>query len=258
MSGATIHQDLRGKRVVVTGAGRGIGQAIAEAFLTAGSRVAVVARDDVSWLDGHMGAEVDVIRCDIRDPAPLQAWLDRLERDGGGVDIVVNNAGHIVKCALIDCPEGDFDAVFSVNTRATFFLSQMFARHMRRRGGGVIVCTGSYAATLASLDYGVYAASKAALASLTRSMAAEWAPFGIRVNAISPGVIPTRMTAPALETNEARMLEQISLRRVGAPEEVAAVALFLASDASSYMTGADIDVSGGKLIIQNPGAAWRA
>ena len=116
---------------------------------------------------------------------------------------------------------------------------------MQAQGGGVIVNTGSYAATLASVGSAVYAATKAALVSLTRSMAAEWAPYGIRVNAFSPGVIPTRMTQPAIAAKGEAMLEEISLRRLGTTEEVARVALFLASSASSYLTGVNVEVTGG-------------
>jgi 3-oxoacyl-[acyl-carrier protein] reductase len=144
-----------------------------------------------------------------------------------------------------DATADDFDEAFGVNARATFLLSRLFAVHMRTAGGGVIVNAGSYATTLASVSHGLYAASKSASASLTRSMAAEWAPFGIRVNSFSPGVIPTRMTAPALSRNEDRMVDMISLRRTGTVEEVAAVVLFLASDASSYVTGTNIEVTGG-------------
>lgn len=258
------YPDLRGKRVVVTGAAQGIGRALAEAFRDAGSRVAVVARGPVPWLaegTSEAGADptlpIECVRCDIRETAPLAAWLAALDGRGERVDVLVNNAGTIGQHPLIDASPDDLDALFDVNVRATFVVSQLFARHMRRHGGGVILCTASYAATLASQGYGLYAASKAALVSLTRSMAAEWAPYGVRVNAFSPGVVPTRMTEPALERNSARMLEQIALRRVGSGAEVAHAALFLASDASAYVTGVNLDVTGGKLIVQDPGAAWR-
>jgi NAD(P)-dependent dehydrogenase (short-subunit alcohol dehydrogenase family) len=247
------YPDLAGKRVVVTGASQGIGLAIARGFAAAGSRVLAVARgafpDDAR--------EIETLRCDITAPQPLTDWLEQGARKGERVHVLVNNAGQLVSGDLIDATAEDFDRLFAVNTRATFLLSQLVARHMRAAGGGVIVNAGSFGATLASVRSGLYAASKAALLSLTRSMAAEWAPFGVRVNAFSPGVVPTRMTEPALAQHQDRMLDEISLRRLGSAEEVTAVVLFLASDASSYLTGVNIDVSGGKLIVQNPGAAWR-
>ena len=249
-------EDLAGKRVVVTGASQGIGMGLAQAFHREGCHVVAIARGPIDWANGWAGDRLETVRADVRDLSTLRAWLADATRDGTGIDVLVNNAGHLSASPLLECSPEEFDEMFGVNTRATFFLSQLFAEHMRTRGGGVILNIASYAATLASIPYGVYAASKAAIVSLTRSMAAEWAPLGIRVNALSPGVIPTRMTEPALSRHEARMLESISLHRVGTVNEVADTALFLASDRSSYLTGVNLDVSGGKLLVQNPNAAW--
>ena len=250
------YEDLADKRVVVTGASQGIGAGIAQAFHREGCHVVALARGPIAWAEAAKGERVETVQADVRDIDGLRTWLERVTRGGTGVDVLVNNAGHLTANPLIDCSPEEYDDMFAVNTRAMFFASQVFARHMRSRGGGVIVNVASYAATLASINYGVYAASKAAVVALTRSMAAEWAPMGIRVNALSPGVIPTRMTEPALSRNEARMLESISLHRVGTVDEVADAALFLASIRSSYLTGVNLDVSGGKLVVQNPGAAW--
>ena len=247
--------DLRDKRIVVTGASRGIGMALAQAFLDAGCRVTAVSRGPLDW-SAASPDRLETLRCDVLEPRPLTDWLAAATRRGERVDVLVNNAGQIGKGSLIDCTPANFDQMFALNTRATFFLSQAFARHMKEQGGGVIMNAGSFAAEIASVSYGVYAASKAAVVALTRSMAAEWAPFGIRVNAFSPGVIPTKMTEPALKQNERKMIESISLGRFGTAKEVAAVALFLASSASSYLTGVNIDVSGGKLIVQDPASAW--
>ena len=250
------YDDLAGKRVVVTGASQGIGAGIAQAFHREGCHVVALARGPITWAADLESERLETVQADVRDIGGLRAWLDGATHNGAPVDVLVNNAGHLSANALIDCTPEEFDDMFAVNTRAMLFASQLFARQMRSQGGGVIVNVASYAATLPSIPYGVYAASKAAVVSLTRSMAAEWAPMGIRVNAVSPGVIPTRMTEPALRRNEAGMLEFISLHRVGTVAEVADAALFLASARSSYLTGVNLDVSGGKLLVQNPGVAW--
>ncbi len=250
-----IYPDLAGKRVVVTGAGQGIGQAIAVGFLGAGARVTTISRAPLPWSAAE-GQLLDARVGDINDASVSEALVRSCEDRGERVDVLVNNAGVLSRSSLLDTDEASFDHVFGVNVRATFFLAQRFARHMRTHGGGTIINAASYAATLASIDHGVYAASKAALVALTRSMAAEWAPYGIRANAFSPGVIPTRMTEEALRAGGARALDAISLRRTGTVAEVADAVLFLASDASSYLTGINLDISGGKLIVQNPGGAW--
>lgn len=250
-----MYPDLQGKRVVVTGAAHGIGLAIARAFASADSRVVAVRHGDAGPVPEIAGS-VEWLACDIRQPVPLARRLEELEAAGEGVDVLVNNAGVMRRAPLIDAARDDWEAMFDTNVAATFWLCRHFARHMRTRGGGAIVNAASFAGTVPSVSHGVYAASKAALLSLTRSMAAEWAPYGIRVNAFSPGVIPTRMTQPALERNEARMLDAISMRRTGRADEVAAVVLFLASASSSYVTGVNVDVTGGKLLVQDPASAW--
>ena len=251
-----MYLDLKGKTVVVTGASAGLGQRIAQRFLEAGSRVVMVGRSVITWLTDTDRDNCEHIQCDIRDIKPVKHWLDEWEQAGKSVNVHVNNAGVIEEGALLDYSQDAWDSTFEVNLRATFRLCQMFAKHMRGKEGCSIVNAASYAATLPAAYSGVYAASKAALVSLTKSMAAEWAPYGIRVNAYSPGVVRTPMTESKLEKHETEMLQGISLNRLGTADEIANVVLFLSSSASAYITGANIDVSGGKLIIQNPRAAW--
>lgn len=251
-----MYADLGSKTVVVTGAARGLGQRIAQRFCEAGSEVAIVARGDVDWLVDDYAKKIEVIRCDIREPQPIADWLAARAAAARPATTLINNAGVIDEQPLLDVSQESVTGTFAVNVFATFALCQMFARHFEPHGYGSIVNAASYAATLPSVNSGAYGASKAALVSLTSSMAAEWAPLGVRVNAFSPGVVRTPMTEPKLAQHEAEMLKAISANRLGTPDEIANVVLFLASDVSSYITGANIDVSGGKLVVQNPHAAW--
>lgn len=251
-----MYPDLKGKTVVVTGASAGLGKRIAQRFLEAGSRVVLVGRSVITWLTDTDRDNCEYIQCDIRDTAPVEHWLNEWEKEGGTVHVLVNNAGVIEEGALLGYSQEAWESTFDVNLRATFRMCQLFANHMRDKQGCSIVNAASYAATLPAANSGVYAASKAALVSLTRTMAAEWAPYGIRVNAYSPGVVRTPMTEPKLKEHESTMLEAISLNRLGTADEIANVVLFLSSSVSAYITGTNIDASGGKLIIQNPRAAW--
>ena len=251
-----MYPDLKGKTVVITGASAGLGKTIARRFLETGSRVIAVGRSEITWLANADRGNCEHVQCDIRDTGPVESWLADWEQAGNTVHVLVNNAGIIEEGALLDYSQDAWDSTFDVNLKATFQLCQIFARHMRNQQDGSIVNAASYAATLPAAFSGVYAASKAALLSLTRTMAAEWAPYGIRVNAYSPGVVRTPMTEPKLKKNESRMLEAISLNRLGTADEIANVVLFLSSSASAYITGANIDVSGGKLVVQDPHAAW--
>jgi len=251
-----MYPDLARKRVVVTGAAQGIGRAIVRAFVEADANVIAVVRRVPEEPVTDRSGQVLWLTCDIRQPAPLTRYIADLEATGGQINVLVNNAGVLHKSPLIDATPAEVSETFDTNVAATLVLSQIVARHMSERGGGSIIHAASYAAILPSVAHGVYAASKAALLSLTRSMAAEWAPWGIRVNAFSPGVIPTNMTRPALEASGPSMLDAISLRRLGEPSEVASAVLFLASDVSSYVTGVNLEVTGGKFAVQNPNAAW--
>lgn len=244
------YQDLSGKTVFITGSNRGIGKAIAEEFIKNKCKVIAVYRKDKPDFKGK-DSKIIFLKCDINDTEKISNWLKDFEKDGGKVDIVINNAGTLITNPLIEVSEKEWDELMDTNLKSTFFISQIFARHMKNNKGGVIINAGSFAAKLASVSAGMYAASKAALVHLTKSMAAEWAQYNIRVNSFSPGVIKTEMTKPAIEKNREKMLNQISLNRFGESSEVAKTISFLASDSASYLSGIDLDISGGKLIVQN-------
>ena len=247
------YSELKGKTVFITGSNRGIGKAIAEEFIKNGCSIVAVYRKD----EPQFGPEADnekttFLKADINDVKKISDWLLQFEEKGGKIDILVNNAGAFLVNPLLEVSENEWDTLIDTNLKATFFISQVFAKHMKKNKGGVIINAGSFASKISSVSAGVYAASKSALVSLTRSMAAEWAPYNIRVNSFSPGVIETEMTKPAREKDRDAMLRQISLNRFGKSHEVARAVSFLASDSSSYISGIDLDISGGKLIAQNP------
>ena len=252
----SIYTDLRGKYVVVTGAREGIGKSIAQAFLRQGAKTILISRNKITWLDEFNENQYISIQKDIQDISYFKLWLTDFEKKGFCIDILVNNAGIINEKKLLEVTEEEWDSVVNINSRATFFLTQMFARHMKNNNYGNIVFATSFATKLSSFSYGIYAASKAMTLSLSKSYAAELAPYNIRVNSFSPGVIETNMTKIARKKYKERMLNDISLKRFGNPNEIAQVVLFLASEQSSYIHGADLDISGGKFIIQNSGSAY--
>ncbi len=246
------YEDLKGKTVFITGSNRGIGLGIAKAFIENECRVVLLYRE--AKPDLECSQQPVYLQADVRDRVKIAEWLESFEDSGLGVDVLVNNAGINENKLLIDADEDHWDRIMDVNLKAVFFLSRLMARHMAGRGGGVIINASSFAVKLPLPGYSVYAASKAALLSVTKSMAAEWAPYGVRVNAYAPGIIETDMTRDAISKNKDKLLKDISLNRFGSPEEIADSVLFLASRSASYITGMEMDVSGGKFLNQNPGA----
>ena len=245
------YKDLKDKKVVVTGAARGIGKSIAKAFLNQGTKTILISKSPVDWTVEYDDNQFINITGDIQDIDYFKTWLKNYEKDGSKIDILVNNAGIIQDSKLTDVTNNQWDEVMNTNCKATFFLTQLFASHMKTNNCGNIIFSTSFAALFPSYKYGIYAASKAATLSLAKSYAAELAPHNIRVNSFSPGVIETNMTKKSRTNNAKKMLNAISLNRFGSSDEVAQVVLFLASKESSYIHGANIDVSGGKFVIQN-------
>jgi 3-oxoacyl-[acyl-carrier protein] reductase len=254
------YSDLEGKTVLVTGTSKGIGKSIAELFLENGCLVHALYRNNPPKFNESILQDVKDItylNADISDIKKIQSWLTKIESKGETVDILINNAAVYENKKLSDTDEGSWDRIMDTNLKSTFFLSQMIAKHMIGNESGTIINAASFASKISSLNYGVYAASKAALVSLTKTMAAEYAPYGIRVNAYSPGVIETDMTRDSIENNSKQMIESISLNRFGTAAEVARAVLFLASEQSSYINGTVLNIDGGKFIVQNPSIAWR-
>jgi 3-oxoacyl-[acyl-carrier protein] reductase len=244
------------KVVLVTGAGRGIGREIALTFGAQGANVAanditpVNLDETVAQIKAAGGAAKDFVT-DISKKMPVQSMVAEILDQWERVDILVNNAGVEPHAPLLELDAWDWQRTLDVNLSGAFYTTQVVGRVMREQGGGVIVNIASIAGRAHGLkDRSAYVASKMGLIGLTREAARELAPYNIRVNAVCPGVIATEMTAK-LRENEAmvsKWLEDIPQNRLGQPQDVAGMVMFLCSDAASYITGQAINIDGGKIM----------
>lgn len=243
---------LEGKVAVVTGAGSGIGRAVAIAVAKEGARLALIDRneetlDDTARAISSAGAECHSVHCDVSNETEVAAAAHIALAQFGPADILVNNAGMIKPGSLADLSLADWNAVLSVNLTGFFLCARAFGAQMRIGGRGSIVNMSSIASTFPTPFTGAYSISKAGVAMLSRQLAVEWGPDGVRSNAICPGMILTELSRPMYErpgVAEARCAT-VPLRRIGRLDDIAAAVLFLASDRSSYMNGAEITVDGG-------------
>jgi glucose 1-dehydrogenase len=240
----------------VTGAASGNGRAIALRFAEEGANIVVAdvaeagARETADKI-GQLGQRAVVTRTDVRRRTDVDEMLRQALDAFGQVDLLVNNAGVETLVSFLKLAEEDWDRVIDINLKGPYLCGQTVARHMVERSiHGSIVNIASINSEVAFKGQAHYVSSKGGLRMLTRAMAIDLAPYGIRVNAVGPGVIDTPMTARSLSTPDVRewMMANIPLKRVGQPRDVANVALFLASDESSYMTGSIVFVDGGWLI----------
>jgi NAD(P)-dependent dehydrogenase (short-subunit alcohol dehydrogenase family) len=249
---------LENKVVVVTGAARGIGKAIARRFLEEGARVvaADIDADGGSALVAELGAigAVRFVACDVGDAASVANLVASAITAFGEIDVLVNNAAILAVVDFLDLAEADFDRVLRVNLKGAFLCGQAVARHMVERvkaGGtaGAIVNLSSVNAVFAIANQVPYSVSKGGINQLTKVMALSLASHGIRVNAIGPGSIMTEMLAAVMDDEAARkrILSRTPLGRIGDPAEIAAIAVFLASEQASYITGQTIYADGGRL-----------
>jgi sorbose reductase len=244
--------DLHGKRALVTGASSGIGKRVAIAYAEAGAEVALAARhaealEVVADEIAAAGGRAVPIRCDVTQPEQVSGMLDQVTAELGGIDVAVCNAGIITVTPMLEMPPEEFQSIQDTNVTGVFLTAQAAAKAMVRQGqGGVIINTASMSGHIINIpqQVGHYCASKAAVIHLTKAMAVELAPHKIRVNSVSPGYILTELVEPYSEYH-ALWEPKIPLGRLGQPEELTGLYLYLASEASSYMTGSDIVIDGG-------------
>ncbi|MBI1736655.1 MAG: SDR family oxidoreductase [Candidatus Rokubacteria bacterium] len=245
---------LRGQVALVTGAGSGIGRAIAIAFAREGARVAVA---DVNVRGAEATARrlgprrAIALAMDVADSRSVDDGLAAIDRKWRRLDVAVTNAAIEPIVPFLELPEETWDRIIDVNLKGTFLVAQAAARRMARRKRGVLITLSSVNAEVARPESAAYAASKGGVRQLTKAMAIALAPHGIRVNAIGPGTVVSGLTQHLLRKPEWRnaVYARTPMQRVAGPEEIAAVAVFLASDASSYMTGSTVYVDGGRLAL---------
>jgi 3-oxoacyl-[acyl-carrier protein] reductase len=242
---------LAGEVALVTGSARGIGRATVEALAAAGAAVAIIDFGDMSEAEAFavgladVGVKTTTFAADISDAEQVTAMIKHVEDKLGGVSILVNNAGITRDGLVMRMDESDFDAVIATNLRGTFLCSKAVARGMMKARKGAIINLASVVGRRGNAGQANYAAAKAGIIGLTKTLAREMGPRGVTVNAVAPGYVQTAMTDGLDDSIKEKILANTPLGRLATPEEIAAVILFLASPAAAYITGAVIPVDGG-------------
>ena len=243
---------LQGRVAIVSGGSQGIGEACVRRFAQEGAQVVIADVADARGqaLAAELGAHF--VHCDVGDKAQVDALVAEVLRAHGRIDVLVNNAGIFKAADFLDVTEADFDAVLRVNLKGAFLVGQAVARAMAQAGRGSIVNMSSVNGVMAIPTIASYNVSKGGINQLTRAMALALADKGVRVNAVGPGTIATELAAAAVLTSDEaknKIMMRTPLKRLGEPSEVADVVAFLASDASSYVTGEIIMIDGGRMAL---------
>ncbi len=245
--------DLTGKKAVVTGGGKGLGFAISEALIKAGARVHITGRDEAALQQAvaALGTNCTYAVFDLTQLDKIPAFAETLEKDFGPVDILVNNAGINLKKDFLELTDEEFDRIIKTNQYAVFSFTREIARKMVPRGKGSVVMISSMASQYGIPKVVAYSASKSAVEGMTRAIAVELSPLGVRVNCIAPGFIATEMSAKALNNDKERMQKVLSrtpMAKLGQPSDIGNAVVYLSSDEASYVTGVILPVDGGNSI----------
>lgn len=255
--------DLTGQVAVITGAGRGIGEGLARRFAAEGARVVLLDRspDDLSRVEREINAASATAISqvvDVRDESSVSNAINQAFARFGRIDILINNAGIAPEGRIESMALSDWEDTFAANTRGVFLCTRAVIPYMKKARAGRILNASSFAAIIPSIGFAAYSASKAAVVSFTRVLAAELGPWGITANSYAPGMVPTPLNgyAEADAAKQTRLLNTLSLRHWGTPDEIASLLIFLASSHAAYITGASIEISGGKYAVQFPQLAY--
>ena len=243
---------LKGKVAVVTGGNRGIGRAIAGGFAEAGATVVIAARNEKKSAEAAQeieaaGGRAVAVTSDVSDRAQIERMVDTVTSDVGPIDVLVNNAGIGFHADALALEDSEWNRLFGINLEGVWMTSQIVGRGMTRRTSGSIINIGSISGLIINRPqwHSPYGISKAAVHHLTRSLAAEWSRYGVRVNAIAPGYVKTEIASTEYEEYRRYWKDEVPMQRYGSPDEIAPAALYLASDASSFMTGEVMVIDGG-------------
>ena len=243
---------LKGKVALITGGNQGIGKVVSRYLADAGADIVILDLNDASLVAASIAAEYGVRAeayvCDVTDRDGVAGVIAKAAASMGALDILFNNAGIVYHKAALDLTADEWSSVLDVNLNGVFYVAQAFANHLvANNKGGSIINTASMSGTIVNVpqEQASYNTSKAAVVHLTKSLAVEWAPKGIRVNCISPGYIATEMLQFIRQDWKDYWTSIIPFRRLGTPEELAGAVIYLASDASTYTSGTDIIIDGG-------------
>lgn len=247
------HFELSGKRAVITGGSKGLGYAIAKAFVEYGAEVIITGRNknDIDKACQQLGSKCKGMVFDMNNMQAIPAFVNETEATYGAADILVNNAGIHLKKDAIEVSDAEYEAIIRINQQAVFALSREWAKKMIPRKSGVILMVSSMASQYGIPKVIAYTAAKSAVEGMTRALAVELSPLGIRINCIAPGFIETDMSSKALNNDPERkqkVLSRTPMNKLGSPVDVAMAALYLCSPAAAYITGVVLPVDGGNSI----------
>jgi len=250
-----MYPEFKGKVVVVTGSAGGIGSEIAKLFAREGAFVCLADKMPVDQVEKEIresGGNCRSDKVDVTNETSISEYVQSIVESKGGIDILINNAGVLRESLVTETGLDLWNMMLAINLTSVFLCSKAVVPAMMKKGGGCILNAGSWAAKIPSIGHGAYAAAKAGVLNLTGTLAGELAQFGIRVVAYMPGVVRTGLSAGIVEKNPVAIANSIALGRIAEPAEIAKVIIFLASESAGYIDGSTIEISGGKLCVQNP------